>query len=167
MPNSLDSRVFRGAAYVAASAVMGWCWQPYFHGNSEALATIVTVFSILAGFLIAIISIVGDSALIGRGTWRRDHYVIEAIKRRLIRHKLTFHLYLLVLSLAFVIQLLDIPAAALVWFERATLSVAIFAFLVSFSLPDQLLKEQIRKLEQKAATPAQASNRSAQAEDRE
>jgi hypothetical protein len=55
---------------VALSLVFSWVGQPLIHGNQSAIDVIVTVFSILAGFLVAIIAIIGDPASIPKGSWR-------------------------------------------------------------------------------------------------
>jgi len=44
--------------------------QPLVHGNDQAAGIIVTVYSILAGFLVAIIAIVGYPLLVPPGSWR-------------------------------------------------------------------------------------------------
>lgn len=75
--------------------------QPYIHNNSEAINIIVTVFSILAGFLIAVITLVGDPASLPSGSWRKARFASDIIYERLEKHKMLFLAYLMTLSLIF------------------------------------------------------------------
>lgn len=141
------ARIRFGILAAILSALVAWRFQPLVRGNVDALNTIVTVFSILAGFLIAVITIVGDGAAIARGNWRRDEAALLSIRRRLTRHKLMFQVYLLVLALVFSIQLFGGGERALPWCEYVLLFLATFAFLGSLALPGQLFHERVKKLE--------------------
>ncbi|HVI24579.1 MAG TPA: hypothetical protein VM576_00055 [Xanthomonadaceae bacterium] len=151
--SKLDARVRFGVLAAILSVLVSYRGQPYLHQHPDALNTIVTVFSILAGFLVAIISIVGDSASLGRASWRRDQYLVEGVRRRLIRHKLLFQLYLVILGLVFLLQLIGLKDEVVIWYERAILFLASFAFLVSLALPEQLMSERLRKVERDAVSP--------------
>jgi len=137
---------FGGLAFVL-SGLVAWKFQPLIHGNTDALNTIVTVFSILAGFLVAVITIVGDGVLLGKESWRRDEQSIALVKKRLTRHKIMFQIYLVVLALVFAIQLHGKSADWMPWCERGMLFLATFAFLASLTMPGQLLQERVKKLE--------------------
>ncbi len=141
---------FGGLAF-ALSGLVAWKFQPLIHGNTDALNTIVTVFSILAGFLVAVITIVGDSVLLGKENWRRDDQSISIVKRRLTRHKIMFQIYLVVLALVFAIQLHGKSTDWMPWCERVMLFLATFAFLASLTMPGQLLQERVKKLESQRA----------------
>ncbi|HEP1206597.1 TPA: hypothetical protein QEN11_06835 [Stenotrophomonas maltophilia] len=136
-----------GGLSLVLSGLVAWKFQPLIHGNTDALNTIVTVFSILAGFLVAVITIVGDGVLLGRASWRRDEQAISGVRKRLTRHKLMFQIYLLVLALVFAIQLHGKSADWMPWCERLMLFLASFAFLASLTLPGQIFQERIKKLE--------------------
>ena len=76
----------------------------FFHDNKQATEVIVTVFSILAGFLIAVMTLLGDSSLLP-GTWRIGEVTRARMKTKLIRQKWLFYLYLLTLLAIFVTSL--------------------------------------------------------------
>lgn len=137
------NRLRFGLLALLLSGLVAWRAQPFVHGNSDALNTIVTVFSILAGFLVAIITIVGDAASLGRASWRRDEYLLRSFKQRLTRHKLMFQVYLVVLALVFIVQIVGTDGLLTVWYERAMLFLATFAFISSLTLPGQLFQERI------------------------
>ncbi|MBH1548776.1 hypothetical protein I5U02_02185 [Stenotrophomonas maltophilia] len=136
-----------GGLSLVLSGLVAWKFQPLIHGNTDALNTIVTVFSILAGFLVAVITIVGDGVLLGRASWRRDEHAISGVRKRLTRHKLMFQIYLVVLALVFAIQLHGKSTDWMPWCERLMLFLASFAFLASLTLPGQIFQERIKKLE--------------------
>lgn len=55
---------------VVAGVLGGYWGQPWIHENERAINVIVTSFSILAGFLIAIMTIIGDPAISFWRSWR-------------------------------------------------------------------------------------------------
>lgn len=81
-----------GAA--ACGALAGYFGHRFIDGNEGARDIIVTVFSILAGFLIAVMTLLGDQSILP-GSWRISETRRAAIKNKLIRQKSLFYLYLL------------------------------------------------------------------------
>ncbi|MOA29679.1 hypothetical protein D3C78_1507100 [compost metagenome] len=125
-----------------------WQFQPKYHANSNALSVLVTVFSILAGFLVAVMAIVGNERALRGRNWRQDTYYLVQIRRDLKRHAVLFYLYLLVLALAFLASLdLGWPKSVQVGVECFLLFLACLAMLMSFSLPGQLTRRHITDLE--------------------
>lgn len=135
-------------ACMLAAGVFAWHFQPKYHDNSNALTVLVTMFSILAGFLVAVMAIVGnDRALRGRN-WRQDTFYLMQIKRDLRKHAILFYLYLTILALAFLASLnLGWPALLQIGLECFLLFLACMAMLGSFSLPGQLTRRHITDLE--------------------
>lgn len=133
---------------ISGAGFAGWLFQPKYHGNDEALASLVSIFSILAGFLAAIIAVVAnDRALKGR-TWRQDTFYLDKVKKELKKHQLLFYMYLVTLTLAFVCQLkFDWPWDLQTWLERILLFFAALAMSMSFALPVRLTKRQVEDLE--------------------
>lgn len=86
------------AAGAAAGAYFG---QPYVGGNSDAIMIIITVLSVFAGFLVAIVTILGDPSMIPDGTWRTAEVRRGGIEASLIRHSYLFIVYLLAIGLLF------------------------------------------------------------------
>lgn len=123
--------------------------QPHIHNNQDAINIIVTVFSILAGFLVAIITIVGDPGSLPNGSWRAARLGSERTYNRLTRKKWLFILYLFTLALIFTTVLIKgkNPIVEL-WLERIYLFLAVYAFTLSFQLPSALLKLQQERIEQ-------------------
>lgn len=142
------SKVGVGLAAVAAGLTAGTFGPPLIHGNDQAINVIVTVFSILAGFLIAIIAIVGDPSLMPPGSWRLAELQRPAINARLLRHKWLFLLYLGTLGLLFA-SIVGSPAypRAVLWLERCYLAIAAAAFLLSLRLPGALMRMQQERID--------------------
>ena len=142
-------------AYFLISALAGLIaaiWgAPLIHGNSEAAGIIVTIFSVLAGFLVGLIALIGDtSAVVARGSWRFTELNRQGVYQRLVRNRWLFVLYLLVLTLIFLSSLIKAVAhsipqlwIALLYVERIYLGLAVLAFLLSFRLPWMLTRMQL------------------------
>lgn len=67
-------------------AVGSYFAAPFAYDNREAVGIFVTVYSVFAGFLVAVIAILGDPALLPSGSWQKAENHREAIENRLIRH---------------------------------------------------------------------------------
>ncbi len=107
--------------------------QPYIHKNQDAINIIVTVFSVLAGFLVAVITLVGDPSTLPQGSWRAARLGSTLTYNRLTRKKWLFILYLLTLTLIFITVLIKGKHPELeLWLERIYLFLAICAFILSF-----------------------------------
>lgn len=145
MPLDWKRLIFFSVAIVAGIAT-GTKGQPLIHGNEQAVNVIVTVFSILAGFLIAIMTIMGEpGSLIGRG-WRSCETNRKNVFSRLIRQKWMFYLYLATLGLIFTASLIkDVFPLLTVWIERVYLGGATAAFILSLGLPAALLNIQLER----------------------
>lgn len=126
--------------------------QPLIHANVQAVNILVTVFSILGGFLIAVMSIVGIAdEFTENGTWRRKELYRETFKRKLTRYYLLFIFYLLTLALIFASSLLckahDIKINK--YIEHMYLFTGIYSFLLSFALPGSLWKMYMKRYDQR------------------
>src|SRR5574337_1653524 len=89
-------------ATCVVSALAAWFLQPSYHNNANAIMVAATVFSVLAGFLIAVIAITADERSLRGHNWRQDVVYLELIRTDVRRHRNLFVLYLLVLLLVFV-----------------------------------------------------------------
>lgn len=137
--------VLLAAILAGLAAYLG---QPLVHGNEQAVNVVVTVFSVLAGFLVAIIAIVGDPILLPPGTWRAAELERDKLNRRLVRHKWLFSLYLMTLGLVFFALLLkDKDPYIVLWLERGFLFFGVFAFVLSLALPGSLMKVQRERID--------------------
>lgn len=141
-------RIALAIGTLAVSTVFAWHAQPLVHGNEAAINVIVTVFSILAGFLVGIIAVVGDVALLTPGSWRAVEINRNAVVNKLIRHKWLFVAYLMTLGLIFASMLLqkNWPSTTL-WIERVYLTLGFVAFFCSVELPASLMRAQIERID--------------------
>lgn len=148
MRNKLDlSKILLGIIAIVIGGVSAYYGQPLIHKNDQAINLIVTVFSVLSGFLIAIIAIIGDPMLLPPGTWRAAEMGREKLEKKLVRHKFLFFLYLLTLGVVFLTLLFkDDYLQLTVWLERIFLFSGTAAFFCSTWLPGSLMKGQQDKI---------------------
>ncbi|MGB8900469.1 MAG: hypothetical protein WCC90_15085 [Methylocella sp.] len=129
-------------AVIAAAAA--YYAQPYVH-DSDVVLIIVTVFTVFAGFLIAIITILGDPSMIPEGSWRVVEIRRVNIEKRLHTHVMLFMLYLITIGLLFVGVVLHktfSDECKIKTIEMLYLFFGVFSFLLSFGLPISLMKLQ-------------------------
>lgn len=136
------------AVAVGVSAFIGYRFQPMVANNPDAVNTVVTIFSILAGFLIAVITFIAEPTLQQAKNWEELQHMKETVRRKLFRQKLLFFLYLLTLGVALAMYLTP-PGLleVLRWLQTVFLGLATFVFLASFSLPGSLMKIQMERYE--------------------
>lgn len=131
---------------IVAGAVSAYYAQPYVHENRDVFLIVVTVFAVFAGFLIAIITIIGDPIMIPQGSWRTAEGGRDRMEQRLFWHIVLFVLYLITIGLLFVAAILDKAMTdhdvVKIWIERAYLFVGVSSFLFTFALPSALLEMQ-------------------------
>jgi hypothetical protein len=106
---------------------------------------LVTVFTVFAGFLVAIITILGDPSLIPSGSWRVAEVRRESFQARLFTHVVLFSLYLFAIALLFIgVVLRKVPDDVIscnvkTWITRGYLFFGVFSFLLTFALPRSLM----------------------------
>lgn len=145
------SRIGLFAMIIAISMAVGWYGQPFVHGNAEARGVVVNVFSILAGFLITVMTLLGEPGLYRGRTWRSDAVKRSNVYQRLVRHKWLFISYLTVLALVFVTTIMakrGPSSQELELLEGLYLGVATFAFIYSLMLPSRLLNLQLARFDE-------------------
>jgi hypothetical protein len=123
------------------------CGFDLIHENPNATNVIVTVFSIMAGFLIAVISLLGDHSILP-GSWRIGELQRNGIHNRLNRQKWLFYLYLVTLAIIFAAALTGKHWPTVTgWLERFYFGSATTAFLLSFRLPAELMNIQVDRID--------------------
>jgi hypothetical protein len=128
-----------GAAYYWGGALI--------KDNDDVLDVIVTLFSILAGFIIAIMTLLGDESL-RAGGWRRARVDADKVRRRLDRQQQLFWLYLVTLSLIVASKLVAGPLVDVSHqLERAAFGFAVTALILSYALPIALRSAQLARIE--------------------
>lgn len=131
---------------IGVSCFIGYRFQPMVANNPDAVNTVVTIFSILAGFLIAVITFIAEPTMQKARTWEELQRMKITVRRKLIRQKLLFFLYLLTLGIALAMFLTPPTMLELLkWLQATFLGLATFVFLVSFSLPGSLMKIQMER----------------------
>ena len=136
-----------------AGGVAAYFGQPYVRDNTDATLIIITVLTVFAGFLVAIITILGDPSMIPDGGWRAAEVRRESVEARLITHIWLFVIYLIAIGLLFASAILVktsdkvVSEAIKIWIERAYLFAGVSAFLLTFGLPKMLLRIQLGRLE--------------------
>ena len=129
---------------VAVGAVVAWCAQPLVSDNSEAVNIIVTTFSILAGFLVTIMTIVATPSNFTGRSWRYFSGRRDVVEKKLIRHKFLFMSYLMTLALIFTASLIpETWSQTIEWIQRVYLFLGTVAFLNSLRLPGALMRIQL------------------------
>ena len=135
-------------AAICVSVFVGFRFQPMVADNQDAVNTVVTIFSILAGFLIAVITFIAEPVLQQAKDWSELQKMKQTVRRKLLRQKLLFFLYLLTLGVALAMYLTPSEmSGALVWLQGIFLALATFVFLASFSLPSSLMAVQMERYE--------------------
>jgi hypothetical protein len=145
--------VFTFVCFVIASAVSYFA-QPYAAGNSDLILVVTTVFTVFAGFLVAIITVLGDPSLVPGDSWRSVESRRDNIEQHILWHSYLFLAYLITIALIFVSVLVHkvpceiISDGAKVWIDRGYLFFGVFSFLMSFALPFSLREIQMRRLDE-------------------
>lgn len=134
-----------------SGAVGAYFAQPLAHGNQDAVTVMITATTVFGGFLVAIIAVIGDPALIPDGSWKVAEMRRDGIEHKLIAHSWLFVLYLVTIGLLFIAVLLKEAGPELAkwctWIERAYLFFGITSFLLTFGLPGALLRLQLARIE--------------------
>lgn len=122
--------------------------QPWYHTSDEAHSILITVFTVLAGFLLTAITLSADVARDRGDNWRAAYFHARLARAELRLHLAMLCLYLVIIALAFVDALhLPISAPGEVWLERAILFLSVIAFLGSIKLPVDLVRGQMDRLD--------------------
>ncbi|MFH7566535.1 hypothetical protein [Oceanimonas smirnovii] len=133
--------------------------------NEKALDTLVNIYSILAGFLIGVIALIGDPASLPSGSWR----IAEASTRNTFKNlkgtRNLLYIYLITLFIIFMYKLLSVNGIVEIlasyeleikieqplltlkkWSELFILFCSFVAFGYSFRLPSKLFSIQQQRV---------------------
>lgn len=147
-------------ASLLLSVAAAYFFREKYHNNSNALTILSTVFSILAGFLIAVFAIVSDERALRGKSWRSNVADLELIKRELRSHRRLFFLYLMVLTLAFIVSLdFAWPMKLQIWIEYVLVFLASIAMISSFRLPSYLMNRHMDALDRVIAAKREEQTR--------
>lgn len=133
--------------------------------NTAALRILATVLAILTGFLIAIITMLGDPQSLYRGSWRVASAHRRQVGRALLRFTLLFYVYLATILVVFAAALLvgyaPCPVQRLV--THAALCLGVTALCWSFGLPWSIRQAQMSRLDAEVASRRDGSSQSEEA----
>lgn len=151
---------------ILISAAFSYFFYPLM--NVDSMNALVSIYSILAGFLIGVISLLGDPSLIPDGSWRVAYGASKNAARSLVATKMLLYIYLFTLLLIFLHKVLFSYDGALpddMLFREhiagmlstlkdykdnvdiVILFFAILAFLFSFKLPSKLYEIQKQRVQ--------------------
>lgn len=130
------------------AALLSWKGQIFIHGNDKARELIINAFSILSGFLIAILTLYSDLQIDENANWRNLTLSENMSNRRYSKHSLLFYTYLLTLVCIFLTILLnhrdEYKDGKIIYFlEYVYLWLVCISLVYSAFLPSRLA--QIRK----------------------
>lgn len=147
-------RVIFIVSCLAVAMLVAYLAQPYTDQNSDLILFVTTVFTVFAGFLVAIITVLGDPSLVPSGSWRNVEERRFNIEQRIVWHIYLFIFYLITIALIFASIILEKVPKEIVyeciksWITRGYLFFGVFSFLLSFALPFALHKVQMSRLDQ-------------------
>lgn len=141
------NRIWCAAVAVIVSAVASTVFGDRLTNGADVLSFIATIFSILAGVLIAVISILGDPSMLLDQSWRHSYLSATETQRKIHRQTDIFIVYVLLLISLFVFLLADPKAASFWYIQHATFFLTVLAFIASLTLPYSLKGIQKMRLD--------------------
>lgn len=160
---------------VLISCALSYFSQPLI--NEKALDTLVNIYSILAGFLVGIIALIGDPLSLPSGSWRVAEKARNNTYRNLKGTRNLLYIYLLTLFFIFSYKLFTIDGVLEIYkkleltedikenllsikllTERFILFLSYIAFFYSFMLPSKLFHVQERRVNKEIEDRRNAAN---------
>ncbi|MGB3348299.1 MAG: hypothetical protein WBA85_05990 [Brucella anthropi] len=130
-----------------ASGTLAYIFPTALQQSESALEGIISVFSILAGVLVAVMSIIGDPSMLLSGNWRLGYEHAKEIQKKISNYALLIAMYVIVLI--GVLILMTMKDAKVVGFNWAFTIVqvgATFGLLLSIPLPFSLMAIQKERM---------------------
>lgn len=112
------------------------------HLDERITTMIVTVFSVFAGFLVAIIAMVGETSLIGQGDWGDATQYRTMLMNHLTNLKRLLVVYIFTLLIIFASILLEALEIPLLdnWIKATYLFLATVAMSITLRLPGWMIE---------------------------
>lgn len=130
------------------SSVIAYMFPAALMSSTTALEAIIAVFSILAGVLVAVISIVGDPSMLLQGNWRLAFEDAKDVQKKISNYANLIAIYvvdLLLVILAIVMN--DMKLTGFTWFFGLVTWLSAFGFLLSIPLPYSLMAIQAERMD--------------------
>lgn len=157
-------RIWLGLVGALLFAVLVWIGPASTEEKSDwALGMLATALSILAGILLAVITLIGDAGSLYPGSWRVASAHRRQIRPAINRCVILFWLYLGVVAVVFSAAMLDAYESSplsehyVSWIKHVALSAGSVALLWSFSLPSIIRKAQLERLDREVERRKQRS----------
>lgn len=119
----------------------------FFHdrisNNADAVNIIVTVFSVLAGFMMAVVGLLPDATIKRARTTEELILMKKTVERKLRRHEWLFYLYIVTLGLSLCLNLIKDETEWKKYAEMFFLSLSVFVFILSLTIPSALRQIQM------------------------
>lgn len=131
---------------VALSAAATYFFSHLMSNEADKLGVIAAIFSILAGVLIAVISILADPGMLLDQSWRHSYLSAGEAQRKILRQTDIFIIYAVQLASIFSFMLCPEDAAAYRYLQIGTFFLTALAFCASLSLPYTLKANQESRL---------------------
>lgn len=123
------------ACSLLASGVLTYFFRETLPNKPDVLGVIAAIFSILAGVLIAVISILGDPSMLLDQSWRHSYLSAQETQRKIHRQTDVFIIYVLLLVSLFAFMLCPTALPLYAWLQGVTFFLTVLAFLASLTLP--------------------------------
>lgn len=139
--------------YIIASAAVSFTVAILFPGalmsSMTALEGIISVFSILAGVLVAVMSIIGDPSMLLSGHWRIGYEHAKDIQKRIGNYANLIAIYVLILiGVLIAIIMKDSGVQGFKWFYAVLLGLTTWGLLLSLPLPYSLMAIQKERMDE-------------------
>lgn len=142
---------FRRAGFISiavvSSFILTYLFSDHLSNKPDVLGIVATIFSIFAGVLIAVISILGDPSMLLDHSWRHSYLSAQETQRNLHRQTDIFILYVILLVAVFVFMICDQEGRVFVYVQRCVFFLISLAFFGSLSLPFTLKEIQRARLD--------------------
>lgn len=145
-------RKYQILAVALVSAAIAWFAEPHVRDNKDFFVAIVTIFSVFAGFLVAVMSIAGEPLIAKGGTWAVLELSRDDAIHKMNRAQLLFYVYLIAAALVLVVIALQTTHDPLLkevlrWADLVGMWFACMGVLFSFALPTMLLGIQKARID--------------------
>lgn len=149
--------------YIVFCAVIGglasYFGADYLRNSATALAAMIDIFSILAGVLVAVISIVGDPSMLLPGSWRLGYEHANEMQKKIANFSHLFFSYIISLILIVICMVVnDNYSNGFDFFFSALAFSSAFSFMLSIPLPYGLMAIQKERMREEIRARKKRSN---------
>ena len=128
--------------------------------SPNAISALIGVFSILAGVLVAVISIVGDPSMLLPGNWRVGYEHAQDMQVKIGNYSNLFLVYILsLISLVMCYVVKDNPIIDFSWVYNITAFLSLFGLFLSIPLPYGLMAIQRERMDEEIKHRKEKSKR--------